>query len=84
MHSKVIVIDDGLATIGTANMDFRSFHLNFEVNALLYNTNSVHQLKQDIYNDFEGSHELELDAFAKRSYFVKLIESLARMFSPLL
>jgi cardiolipin synthase len=84
MHSKVIVVDDGLATIGTANMDFRSFHLNFEVNALLYNTNSVHQLKQDLYKDFEGSHELEIRAFSERSYFIKLVESLARMFSPLL
>lgn len=84
MHSKVIVVDDGLATIGTANMDFRSFHLNFEVNALLYNTNSVHQLKQDFYQDFEGSTELDVMRFAERSFFIKLVESLARMFSPLL
>ena len=38
MHSKFIIVDSELASIGTANMDMRSFHLNFEVNAFLYKT----------------------------------------------
>ncbi|MQL30762.1 cardiolipin synthase, partial [Escherichia coli] len=55
MHSKIIVVDGELASIGTANMDMRSFHLNFEVNAFLYQTPSVQTLVDDFINDFEHS-----------------------------
>ena len=84
MHSKVIVVDDAIATIGTANMDLRSFHLNFEVNAFLYGTNSVHELTRDFYEDFSNSSQVERSVFIQRSFSQRLIESISRLFSPLL
>ncbi|MDW2883993.1 cardiolipin synthase [Exiguobacterium artemiae] len=84
MHSKVIVVDDAIATIGTANMDLRSFHLNFEVNAFLYGTNSVHELTRDFYEDFSNSSQVEHQVFIQRSFGQRLIESISRLFSPLL
>ncbi|WP_214892165.1 cardiolipin synthase [Exiguobacterium sp. H66] len=84
MHSKVIVVDDAIATIGTANMDLRSFHLNFEVNAFLYGTNSVHELTRDFYDDFSHSTQVDRHYFSQRSFSQRLIESVSRLFSPLL
>ncbi|WP_312086828.1 cardiolipin synthase, partial [Exiguobacterium sp.] len=84
MHSKVIVVDDAIATIGTANMDLRSFHLNFEVNAFLYGTNSVHQLTRDFYEDFSQSTQVDADLFHRRPLRRRLVESISRLFSPLL
>jgi cardiolipin synthase len=84
MHSKVIVVDDAIATIGTANMDLRSFHLNFEVNAFLYGTNSVHELTRDFYEDFSNSSQVERSVFIRRSFMQRLVESISRLFSPLL
>ncbi|MER2031207.1 MULTISPECIES: cardiolipin synthase [Exiguobacterium] len=84
MHSKVIVVDDAIATIGTANMDLRSFHLNFEVNAFLYGTNSVHELTRDFYEDFSHSTQVDADMFHRRPLRRRLIESISRLFSPLL
>src|SRR5699024_9533628 len=63
MHSKLIVVDKELASIGTANMDMRSFHLNFEVNAFLYQTESTKELVQDFCQDFLNSEQISLENF---------------------
>nr|WP_114569853.1 cardiolipin synthase [Exiguobacterium flavidum] len=84
LHSKIIVVDDEIATIGTANMDLRSFHLNFEVNAFLYGTNSVQELTRDFYEDFNFSRQVHLSHFTGRGFVRRLTESTARLFSPLL
>ena len=55
MHSKSLIVDGEVATIGTANMDMRSFHLNFEVNALLVHTESVGKLVSDFEQDLESA-----------------------------
>ncbi|MEC3814435.1 cardiolipin synthase [Bacillus altitudinis] len=84
MHSKFIIVDSELASIGTANMDMRSFHLNFEVNAFLYKTKSTEKLVNDFLGDLEQSHEIVPEEFAKRPLRVRLFESTARLLSPLL
>ncbi|WP_243385707.1 cardiolipin synthase [Bacillus kexueae] len=84
MHSKIIIVDNELASIGTANMDMRSFHLNFEVNAFLYRTYSVQTLSDEFLRDIQSSHEIILSEFEKRPFFVKFIESTSRLLSPLL
>ncbi len=84
MHSKVVLVDDELASIGTSNMDMRSFHLNFEVNAFLFKTESINKLREDFENDFVDSDELIEEEFNKRSIFVRVTESLFRLLSPLL
>lgn len=83
MHSKVLIIDGEMASIGTANMDMRSFHLNFEVNAFIYRTRSTQQLIDDYESDLNDSTRLDEGKFSKRS-LVRFLESAARLLSPLL
>lgn len=84
MHSKIVIVDDTLASIGTSNMDMRSFHLNFEVNAFLYNTRSTDKLVEEYVHDMEDSERLSLDDFKKRHLGYRIIESLSRLLSPFL
>lgn len=84
MHSKLIIVDNEIASIGTANMDMRSFHLNFEVNAFLYRTKSVTTLVSDYIFDLEHSRQIDYELFKKRPIFHRVIESTSRLLSPLL
>lgn len=84
MHSKIIIVDNELASIGTANMDMRSFHLNFEVNAFLYKTASTRKLVSDFSEDVHRSTELKFRDFRRRPVYKRLLESTCRLLSPLL
>jgi cardiolipin synthase A/B len=84
MHSKIIIVDGELASIGTSNMDMRSFHLNFEVNAFLFRTKSTQKLVAEYLNDLEYSIKLDLNTFGERHIGFRLLESTARLLSPLL
>lgn len=84
MHSKLIIVDHELASIGTSNMDMRSFHLNFEVNAFLFRTNSTQRLVEEYINDLKSSRQLDLITFQKRHFGLRLLESTSRLLSPLL
>ncbi|NQD65275.1 cardiolipin synthase [Bacillus haikouensis] len=84
MHSKIVIVDNELASIGTSNMDMRSFHLNFEVNAFLYKTNSTQSLVEEYLNDLEHSVELAHGEFKKRHMGYRILESTSRLMSPLL
>ncbi|TWI53296.1 cardiolipin synthase [Halalkalibacter nanhaiisediminis] len=84
MHSKLIIVDHEIASIGTSNMDMRSFHLNFEVNAYLYRTKSVTTLVSDFVYDLEHSNQINFELFQNRSIFYRIIESTSRLLSPLL
>ncbi len=84
MHSKIIIVDGELASIGTANMDMRSFHLNFEINAFLYKTSSTTTLVNDFIEDIQHSKKINLEEYSKRSILQRLFESLCRLLSPLL
>ncbi|WP_066317405.1 cardiolipin synthase [Bacillus sp. FJAT-29814] len=84
MHSKIVIVDGELASIGTSNMDMRSFHLNFEVNAFLFKTKSTQKLVAEFLNDLDYSKQLELKTFGQRHIGLRLLESTARLLSPLL
>ena len=84
MHSKIVIVDNELASIGSANIDMRSFHLNFEVNALLYRTESTQTLVEDYLEDLEVSQEIQFNVFSNRSLGLKVLESTCRLLSPLL
>ncbi|MET3207161.1 UNVERIFIED_CONTAM: cardiolipin synthase [Paenibacillus sp. PvR008] len=84
LHSKLLIVDGEVATIGTANMDMRSFHLNFEVNALLIRTHSVQQMVADYERDLQSASLIVREEFMKKRLFKRLMESLARLLSPLL
>ncbi|MBS4208360.1 cardiolipin synthase [Bacillus sp. FJAT-50079] len=84
IHAKTIVADGKIATVGTANMDVRSFRLNFEVNAFLYDPVLVEELVQIFEKDIEKSHELTVEDYQKRSLFIRFKESISRLLSPVL
>ena len=84
MHSKIVIVDHELASIGTSNMDMRSFHLNFEVNAFLFRTKSTQKLVEEYLNDLEFSKQLDKATFHDRHLGFKVLESTARLLSPLL
>jgi cardiolipin synthase len=84
MHSKVVLMDEDWASVGTANFDNRSMHLNFEVNTLIYSAEAVKQLEAAFRTDFETAIELERDVFAKRPFASRLVENACRLMSPVL
>ncbi len=84
LHSKIIVSDDEVASVGTANIDVRSFEHNYEVNALIYDGHVARTLKENFIKDCKESNEVQRDDIADRSVFQKLKEGLARVFAPLL
>jgi cardiolipin synthase A/B len=84
LHSKQIVIDDEVSTVGTANIDVRSFKLNFEVNAFIYDRDKSHELAELFEQDMLLSTELTLDIYNRRSTNIKIKESIANLISPIL
>lgn len=84
LHAKTVVIDDEVCSIGTANMDTRSFELNFEVNAFIYSETISKQQKSEFEKDILKSEELTLEKYQNRSRGVKIKESLSRLFSDVL
>lgn len=83
-HSKLLMVDDVFATVGTTNMDIRSFDQNFEVNALIYDEGITAEIKSAFIEDLSNSERINLEKFQNRPLKQKFLESLARLFSPLL
>jgi cardiolipin synthase len=84
MHAKVMLIDDDLASVGTANLDNRSMFLNFEVNCLLYSPQAVKHLEASFLTDFSNSIKLEKGVYARRPLAGRLLENACRLLSPIL
>ncbi|SIR21348.1 cardiolipin synthase [Maribacter ulvicola] len=83
LHSKIMVSDDAVSSIGTANLDDRSFEQNYEVNAIMYHKKMAKLLKEDFLNDCKISNELCYNDYIKRSWGKKLKEGVGRVLSPL-
>ncbi|WP_316815559.1 cardiolipin synthase [Pedobacter nyackensis] len=84
MHAKTMVTDKKVAIVGTANMDFRSFDLNFEVNAIVYDTQIATELSNIFYNDLKDATKIDAIQWANRPLYRQLLEKAARLLSPLL
>ncbi len=84
LHSKIMVSDDDIASVGTANIDVRSFEHNYEVNALVYEQEFAQKLKADFINDCRICSELRYEEHLERSWWSRLMEGVARVFTPLL
>ena len=84
LHAKTMVVDDAVTTIGTANLDIRSFSLHFEINSFIYDTDFTKQYIQIFQKDLENSYCLTAEEYEKRSIFHKMIEAIMRLLSPLL
>ena len=84
IHAKCIVVDGCWGSVGTANLDIRSFRLNFEVNALLYGQPEVRQLAAAFERDSTQSKSIDAEEFRGRSIWVKAAEGGAHLLSPIL
>ncbi|NLV27308.1 MAG: cardiolipin synthase [Methanomicrobiales archaeon] len=84
IHAKTIVVDEAAASVGSANWDVRSFRLNFETNAIMYDHDIARKLKQYFMEDLNVCTELTPERFAELPVKIKLKQSISRLFSPLL
>jgi cardiolipin synthase A/B len=84
VHAKTLVIDDEVASVGSANFDVRSFELNFETNAVIYDGVLASGMASAFQEDVR-SHCVELtpSQYAKRSNWVKFMESISRLYTPI-
>ena len=84
LHSKVFISDDYVSSVGTANLDIRSFELNFEVNAFIYDKEVNKKLTDNFLKDLEICQEITKEKYANRSLIIKIKESFSRLLSPIL
>lgn len=85
IHSKAAVFDGHIATVGTANWDIRSFKLNFETNAFVYDSKLCAEMETAYLNELESNcTEITLANYQNRSLIVKIKEGVSRLMSPLL
>ncbi|MBU5212160.1 cardiolipin synthase [Heyndrickxia oleronia] len=84
IHAKMLVVDGKIATVGTANIDNRSFRLNFEVNAFLYSHHISKKLEKIYMDDMGKSKELTLEEYLLRPKWIRFKESISRLLSPIL
>ncbi len=83
IHSKGIVIDGCLSSVGTANFDIRSLMLNFEINAFIYDKDLTLEIEEAFDEDVSNSVQIDRKKYKRRGFGVKLLEALGRMVSPL-
>jgi Phosphatidylserine/phosphatidylglycerophosphate/cardiolipin synthases and related enzymes len=84
IHAKTIVVDGLAGSVGSANWDVRSFRLNFEANAVIYHPECAGELHSIFLKDLTGSSEITLQKYRSRPAWLKIKESVSRLFSPLL
>jgi cardiolipin synthase len=84
IHAKTMVIDGSIALVGSANMDVRSFRLNFEVHAVVRDLAVAEELERIFEGDLALSREITLAEFRARSVAHKVVEGAARLLSPLM
>ncbi|WP_226582505.1 cardiolipin synthase [Halobacillus litoralis] len=84
LHAKTIVVDGKIASVGTANIDVRSFRLNFEVNAFLYHPDVAQLLADRFHEDIVDSTELTFKLYQSRSKWIRFKEAISRLLSPIL
>ena len=84
LHSKLMVSDDMLSTVGSTNVDFRSFEHNFEVNAFMYDVETALEMKEIFLQDQRESTQIFLKNWVKRSWRRRAAESVVRLLAPLL
>lgn len=84
LHAKTLVCDDMLCSVGSANLDFRSFDYNFEANAYIYDAAVARRMKSLFMDDVKACSLLSINDLRKRSIKQRCLESAARLVSPIL
>ena len=81
LHAKVMLIDGERTVIGSANLDQRSFHRNFEINCIVDNVEFGGQIRKLIQEEIDGSRQVELDIHERRGLLIRLMERVVGLFS---
>ncbi|TDT63364.1 cardiolipin synthase [Fonticella tunisiensis] len=84
VHSKVMTVDGKISTVGTANMDIRSFELNYEINSVIYDEEVTKKLEDMFLEDIKESRLMTLEDYENSPKHIKVIEAVSRIFSSLL
>lgn len=84
VHAKEIMVDGLISCMGTANMDIRSFKLNFEVNAVIYNKDVTMELERLFEEDIKDCTQITTLEYAKRSRLIRFKEQICRLLSPIM
>ena len=84
LHAKGIVVDEEVLCYGTANMDIRSFALNFEVNAIVYDREKAQEMADCFREDLKVCKKISRNGYLSRSAFIRMKERVCRLFSPVL
>jgi cardiolipin synthase len=84
VHSKIAVVDGSFATVGTANLDVRSFRLNFELLAVLWDAKVVADLEALFEEDLRQASPVDLPTWRSRGFLLRIAEGVGRLFAPLL
>jgi cardiolipin synthase len=84
LHAKAVIVDDAFALVGTANLDARSLHLNYETNMVVHDDTFVNALKEIVLADLAQSDEVTLDDWKQRPTRQKIKENLAYLMMPVL
>lgn len=84
LHSKTIIVDGKIASVGSANIDVRSFKLNFEANAFVYDHDFAGELRKEFDKDLEVSLLVDEKKYESRGRIIKIKESISRLLSPIL
>lgn len=82
MHQKVVLLDDDVAIVGTANLDNRSFRLNFEISVVLPDPKAAREVAEMLERDFAGARRVALEEFTRRPLWFRTACRLARLFAP--
>ena len=84
VHAKTLIADSQIALVGSANMDLRSFRLNFEVHALVHDATTAIRLRETFEDDLAKSRRVDLEEWGARGWGGRVKEGAARLVSPLL
>jgi len=84
MHQKVLLMDDQVSGVGTANFDNRSFRLNFEVTLLVHDRAFAAQVDEMLQADFRSSREVSMEEIDSKPVWFPLAMAVAKLFSPVL
>ncbi len=84
MHSKIMVVDGNMVSIGSCNFDIRSFHINFEINALIYDSNLSGEMIENFYNDLKFSETVSEEYLDNIGTFQSFRNSAMRILSPIM
>ena len=84
MHSKIVIIDENIVSIGSCNFDIRSFHINFEINAIMYDTNLANEMIKNFYNDLKFCETISKKYLDNIGILKNFRNSAMRIFSPIM